>query len=1061
MKKRLKTCMIKKKIFIMFLLTGLLHVQIYAQDIKISGSVYDDNNELLAGITVSVRGTTQGVVTDDKGEYTLNVPNDSCILVFSALGYQTQEAKVGSRRIVSVIMKEEVEEIGEVTVVAFGTQKRESVLASITTVSPKNLKVPSSNLTTAFAGQMAGMIAYQSTGEPGADNAEFFIRGVTTFGYNVDPLILVDNIEISSTELARIQPDDIESFSLMKDAAATALYGARGANGVILIKTKEGQAGKAQLSVRIENTFSMPTKEIELADAVTYMKMHNEALITRSKEATPLYSDDKIANTIPGVNSLIYPATDWRNELLKDYTSNQRVNMSVRGGGNIARYYVSASFAQDNGILNVDPNNNFNQNIDLKTYTLRSNVNIDLTKTTELKVSLDGTFEDYSGPLGSGSNIYRLIMRSNPVLFPAKYPIDEEHIFVQHTMFGNAETGQYLNPYAEMVRGYREYSKFIMGAQMEVNQKLDFIAKGLVLRALFNTKREANSEIARYYYPFYYRLLNYDPYNLSDYHISIINPDGGSENLISTISLPNVVNTIYFESSLVYASTIAEKHDISGQLVYTMRNRTVPPLDAAMTSVMESLPYRNVGLAGRLTYGFDTRYLIELNFGLNGSERFAKAHRWGFFPSLSAGWVLSNEPFFEPLKKTISMLKLRGSYGLAGNDKISDDRFLYLSDVNVNNSTYGWSFGEASTVGERYQRNGMSVNRYAAPDITWEVSYKTNLAVELTIMKDLDIIAEYFTEHRKNILQTRASIPYSMGLWNPGEVKANLGEAKGNGTEFSLTYNHSFNKDFWIQGRANFTYAVSEYTKYEEYDYINEPWKRHVGTSTTQKFGYIAEGLFIDDAEVANSPVQAGALAGDIKYRDLNGDGVISDRDQTAIGYPTTPEISYGFGPSLGWKAWDFSFFFNGVHRRSFWLDYNTVSPFFNTTGYENTPGTPQGHNALAQFIVDSYWSETNRDPYAVWPRLSPALASSQNNNSTSTWFMRDGAFLRLKKVELGYTLPDKLINKLNMTSCRLYVTASNLFCISKFKLWDVEMAGNGLAYPIQKGFNIGINVTF
>jgi TonB-linked SusC/RagA family outer membrane protein len=1037
----------------------ILSLGVYAQsNIRITGTVSDPNKDPMEGVNVVIKGTILGTTTNASGEFAITVASDSAVLQFMSVGYKMQEEPVGNRRIIAVTLVEDIEEMGEITLVAFGTQKKESVLASITTISPKNLKVPSSNLTTAFAGQMAGMISYQSSGEPGADNADFFIRGVTTFGYNVDPLILVDNIEISKSELARIQPDDIESFSLMKDAAATALYGARGANGVILIKTKEGQAGKAQLSVRFENTFSMPTKEIQLADPITYMKMHNEALVTRSKEASPLYSDDKIANTVPGSNSLIYPATDWRDELLKKVASNQRLNMSVRGGGNIARYYVSASFAQDNGILKVDPNNNFNQNINLKTYTLRSNVNIDLTKTTELKVSLDGTFEDYSGPLGSGSDMYRLIMRSNPVLFPAKYPIDEEHIFVKHTMFGNAETGQYLNPYAQMVRGYREYNKSVMGAQMEVNQKLDFIAKGLTLRALFNTKREAYSEIARYYSPYYYRLLSYDPYNTDDYHVGIINPDANGENLQSTIGLPNVVNTMYFESSLAYNTNLAEKHDIGGQLVYTMRNRTIPPLDAAITSVLGSLPYRNVGLAGRFSYGYDARYLTEFNFGLNGSERFSKTHRWGFFPSVSAGWIISNESFFEPWKKTVTLLKLRGSYGLAGNDKISDDRFLYLSDVSLNSGSSAWAFGEEQN---GYTRPGISISRYAAPDITWEVSYKTNLALELTVQNDFTFIWEYFTERRTNILQTRATIPYSMGLWNPGEVKANLGEAKGKGTEFSVTYNHSFNKNFWIQARANFTYAVNEYTKYEEYDYINEPWKRHIGTSTTQRFGYLAEGLFIDDAEVANSPVQSGALAGDIKYRDLNGDGVISDRDQTAIGYPTTPEISYGFGPSLGWKSWDFSFFFNGVHRRSFWLDYNVVSPFFNTTGTDNTPGSPQGHNALMQFIADSYWSENNRNPYAVWPRLSPAVANSQNNNNINTWFMRDGAFLRLKQVELGYTLPDKLIKRFAMTGFRVYFTATNLFCISKFKLWDVEMAGNGLAYPIQRGFNIGINVTF
>ncbi|MDR0558879.1 MAG: TonB-dependent receptor [Prevotellaceae bacterium] len=1056
----------RKTVFFLVALAAMFAgVEANAQEkLSLKGKVIDIEGTPLSGVSVYVEGSSLGTVTSDNGDYVLsNVPKGS-VVIFQMVGYVTQKVKASEKTEINAVMQEESESLEELTIVAFGQQKKESVVSAITTISPKNLKVPSSNLTTAFAGQMAGMISYQSTGEPGADNAEFFIRGVTTFGYNVDPLILVDNIEITKTELARIQTDDIESFSLMKDAAATALYGARGANGVILVKTKEGQAGKMNLSVRIENTFSTPTRQIELADPVTYMKMHNEALVTRDRNASPLYSDDKIVNTVPGSGSLIYPATDWRKELLKDYASNQRVNLSVRGGGNIARYYVSASFSQDNGILKVDENrnNNFNQNIDLKTYTLRSNVNIDLTKTTELKVSLDGTFEDYTGPLGSGSDMYKLIMKSNPALFPAKYPIDAEHYFVKHTMFGNVEDGQYLNPYAEMVRGYRDYNKSIMGAQMEVNQKLDFIAKGLSIRALFNTKREARSEISRYYVPYYYRLISYDPYNQSDYHIGLINVDNSFGESLSTTRAsdsPYVLNTMYFESSLLYSTQLADKHDIGGQLVYTMRNKTVPLTGTeSRANVINSLPYRNMGLAGRLSYGYDSRYLAELNFGLNGSERFAKAHRWGFFPSVSAGWIISNEKFFEPLKKVFTLVKIRGSYGMAGNDNISDERFLYLSDVNLNSTSNAWVFGEESG----YFKPGISVSRYAAPDISWEVSYKTNIALELTLLKDFVMVGEYFTEDRTKILQTRSSIPYSMGLWNPGSVRANLGEAHGKGFEFSLNYSHSFSKDFWIQARANYTYAVAKYTKYEEYDYVNEPWKRHVGTATTQQFGYIAEGLFIDDAEVANSPVQAGAMAGDIKYRDLNGDGIISDRDQTAIGYPTTPEIQYGFGPSIGWKSWDFSFFFNGVHRRSFWINYENVSPFFNTVaGSSTVDGSRIGHNALAKFIADSYWSENNRNLYAEWPRLSTSLANSQNNSYTNTWFMRDGAFLRLKQVELGYTLPEKLVQKAGMTSFRLYVTATNLFCISKFKLWDVEMAGNGLAYPIQRGFNIGINATF
>jgi len=1037
---------------------------VMAQDLTVKGKVLDSDGNPIPGASVIVKGTSLGTATDMEGDYTLrNVPSGS-VLQFSFLGYVTQEIAVENRTTINAILLEDTQSLEEVTIVAFGTQKKESVLASITTIAPANLRGPSSNLTTSFAGQMAGMISYQTSGEPGADNASFFIRGVTSFGYNVNPLILVDNIEIEATELARIQPDDIESFSIMKDAAATALYGARGANGVILIKTKERRAGKMQLSVRLENTFSQPTMELELADPITYMRLHNEALMTRG--LSPLYSDEKIERTAAGTyNPLIYPANDWRSELMKNVAINQRVSVNVKGGGNIARYFVSAAFSQDNGMLKVDKNNNFNNNIDLKIYTLRSNVNIDLTKTTELKVSLAGTFEDYTGPLGSGSSMYQLIMRSNPVQFPAKYPIDEDHKFVTHTMFGNAGAGEYLNPYAEMVRGYKDGNKSNMSAQLELNQKLDFIAKGLFVRALFNTKRESESNFMRYYNPYYYVLGEHNAYT-GDYKVVLINPETNGESLNATVNLSDIKirTTTYFESAANY-NTSFDKHNVGGQLIFTMRSQTVPPFEALMNSMLESLPYRNIGLAGRFSYGYDSRYLAELNFGYNASERFAKKNRWGFFPSISAGWVVSNETFFESMKQTISMLKLRASYGLAGNDRISSSRFLYLSDVSLTSSGNGYSFGmDRASV---YSRPGMSVTRYADEDITWEVSTKANFAVELTLFKDMAIIWELFSEKRDKILQTRSTIPYSMGLW--ATPQANLGKSEGKGTEFSIDYKKSLNKDLWIQGRLNFTYATSKYTQFEDYDYQEEWWRLRVGHSTSQQFGYIAEGLFIDDADVTNSPNHFGdVLAGDIKYRDMNGDEVISNLDMVPIGYPRTPEINYGFGISAGYKGWDFSFFFNGLSRRSFQIDYRAVNPFANTWGSGNS-----ANNALAKFIADSHWSEDNRNPYAVWPRLKTTYDGTDNNVAGytggtnpsliggNTWFMRDGAFLRLKSIEIGYSLPERVVQKARMTGLRIYLTGGNLFTVSKFKEWDPEMGGNGLGYPIQRTFNIGANITF
>lgn len=1055
-----------KQLFLLIICLFTFSLPAVAQQQSVSGKVLDFDGNALSGVTVTVQGTSLGVLTDGNGDYSLNNVSVGSVLQFEYPGYASQTHIVTrDKPTYNAILIEDATRTDEVTIVAFGQQKKESVVSSITTVNTTQLKMPTSNLTTSFAGQMAGMISYQSSGEPGADNADFFIRGVTSFGYNTEPLYLVDNIEISKDELARIQVDDIESFSILKDASATALYGARGANGVIMIKTKEGTVGKAQLSIRVENSMSQPTKNIQLADNITYMRMHNEATVTRdipnTPPSAPPYSDEKIDNTALGRYPILYPSNNWRQTLMKDQAWTHRVNMSVKGGGQVARYYVGAAFTNDTGVLKVDPKNNFNNNINLSTYTLRSNVNVNVTKSTELKVSLDGTFEDYNGPLGSGSAMYGLIMRSNPVLFPAVYPVDEAHKFVQHTMFGNTAGGTYLNPYAEMVRGYREYNKSIMGAQLELKQNLEFLLKGLNFRVLFNTKREARNEISRSYKPYYYELVpGSTNYLTGAYAVEIVNPDIDGETLSATVPVPNVVNTTYLESALQWGRTFNEDHDVNAQLIFTMRNRTVPTTNNESLSVMMSLPFRNMGLAGRFTYAYKSRYFLEGNFGYNGSERFDAAHRWGFFPSMAVGWMISNENFFRPLKKTITMLKLRGSYGMAGNDKIGNDgeRFLYLSNISLNNSTMGYSFGNIPE--SLYSRDGISISRYADPTIGWEIAYKTNIALELTLFNSLDIIAEYYTERRTNILQSRTSIPHSMGLW--ATPRAGLGEAFGEGTDISLTYNFVKGKNFWAQARVNFTYAVSRYTKYEDYDYKTEWWKLRVGNSVNQRFGYIAEGLFIDDAEVTNSPQQFGLTtvrAGDIKYRDLNGDGIISDLDMAPIGYPTVPEIQYGFGASLGWKNIDFSFFFNGVHNRSFFLDYTSISPFFGT-------GT---NNALMSFIADSYWSEDNRNPYAVWPRLAITSGQVTNNNPTTdtsggtlnTWFLRDGAFLRLKSVELGYTLPRALTGKIGLEALRVYGTATNLFTISKFKLWDPEMAGNGLQYPIQRTFNIGLQLTF
>lgn len=1021
-----------------------------AQTKTVKGVIYEEETgEPMPGATVSVEGSTRGVMTDLDGSFELTGVKPTDKLKFECLGKETQVLQVGTMTNFVVKLKNAANELDEVTVVAFGKQGKESVIGSISTVDVKTLKVPSSNLTTALAGNVAGVIAYQRTGEPGQDNADFFVRGITTFGANTSPLILIDNIELTSTDLARLQPDDIESFSIMKDATATALYGARGANGVIFVTTKRGQEGPAKIFARVETSISAPTDVVELADPVTYMKSYNEAISTRDPLGELMYTYDKIEQTgKPGANRLIYPANDWYDMLFKDFATSYRANVSARGGGKVATYYVSGAYTEDTGVLKVDKRNSFNNNIDDKNYTLRSNVDINVTPTTKLAVRLTGNFRDYQGPLNGGSDVYRQVMHSDPVLFPAYYPVDDEHVGIQHIMFGNYEDGSYINPYANLVKGYKNYQRSQMIAAVQLEQDLKFITKGLSFMTLFNLTRLSEFTVNRQFNPYWYRLDRYDSYT-GEYHVNRIN-ENGTDYLTYSESGKTVKNTMYSETRLNYNRSFG-KHDVTGLLVFTASES----LTANAGSLQLSLPSRNAGLSGRFTYGYDKRYFVEYNFGYNGSERFHKSHRWGFFPSAGLAWMMSNEKWFKPLTKVVSNLKLRYSYGLVGNDNIgsSSNRFYYLSEMSMNNSGLGASFGETRNV----SYNGIGVVRYANEAITWEKSYKSNYALELGLFKKLDIIAEYFTEHRTDIFMQRADIPNTMGL--QAAVYGNIGQARSKGIDIQADYKQAWASGLWASARANFTYSTGKYDVYEEPTYP-ESYRQHAGRSIRQTWGYIAERLFVDDEDAANSPSQAAFGSqyggGDIKYTDVNGDGVITNADMVPIGYPTSPEIIYGFGVSLGHKGFDFSVFFQGLGRESFWIDATSAY----STKYNKYGTAPFVNNGqLLKAYSDSHWSEDNRDIYALYPRYS--AYENHNNTQVSTWWMRDGSFVRLKQMEFGYTLPQKLTNKIHIDNLRVYFQGNNLLCWSKFKLWDPELAGEGFNYPIQRTFNIGVNVTF
>lgn len=1071
-----------KYLFLMLFLQAFFIPPLMAEDDyrriekTVTGKVTDETGEGIPGANIRIKDTTIGTVTDLDGNYSITVPHDDAVLIFSFIGLATQELVVGNRTVVNVELLADMSGLDEVVVVGFGTQKKESVVGSMSSINPSELKIPASNLTTALAGRVAGLVAYQTSGEPGRDNAQFLVRGVASFNSQNGPLILIDGVELTMDDLARLQPDDIESFAVLKDPTTTAIYGARGANGIILVTTKAGVEGPAVVNLRVESSFSQPTNMVDMADPVTHMRLQNEANRTRGDFAT--FTEEQIAGTIRGGNPNIYPATDWYNTLFRDYANTMRVNLNVRGGGQKVRYYVAGSYNKDNGLLNVEKTNNFTNGINLQRFLLRSNINIDLHKNTEMIVRLHSTLDNYRGPLQGGDAIFNAAVRTSPTRFPATYDPDPTLVGVPHVIFGNALAPRgegvsvndnttrpvWFNPYAELQRGYRDTRRQLSLVQLEFKQKLDSFLPGLNARFLGNVNTTSYFENRRGYAPYFYRVSTFDPFT-EDYRLVRTSLGSGDESLRLLGGERSNNSVMYMEAALNYNQTFNEKHTVGGLLVMIGQEY----LDGNASTVQLSLPSRNLGVSGRYNYDYDNRYFVEFNFGYNGSERFAKNNRFGFFPSFGAGWLLSNEPFLSGISPTISRLKLRASYGFVGNDQIGNDRndrFFYLSEVDLNSGQNSATFGRELNqfIG------GVIIRRYANPLVTWEKAEKANLGLELNFIDDaLQFQVDLFHEKRTSILQERADIPSTLGLQAP--LKTNVGEVTSKGIDASMDINHYFTNDFWVTGRGTVTYSDNQFTVYEEANYaaIGAPWRSNVGNNVNVAQGYIAERLFVDDEEARNSPAQFGSPGidyggGDIKYKDLNGDGVITTLDQAPIGKPQVPRLIYGLGLSAGYKKFDVNVFFQGLGDVSFFINPINTGPFINSIQDGSINAMSEGNgvlseNGLIKAYADSHWSEENRDIYALWPRLSTSVV--QNNVQRSTWWLRDGSFLRLKQVEVGYSIISGRKSKLGMTNLRVYATGTNLFTWSNFDLWDPELGGNGLNYPLQRVVNLGVHIGF
>ena len=1020
------------------------------QVVTVTGRVVDEKGNPIPGATVLIQGTTQGVATDTDGYYSINMRAEDVLRV-SFIGYKTEVVPLKGKTKLNIRLNPTAENIEEVTVVAFGEQKKESVVSAITTVDAKTLKSSSSDLTSQFTGKIAGIVGWQTGGIPGAlteeeMNTKFYIRGITSFqtNANIDPLILIDGVESSKLDLSRMVPEDIESFSVMKDASATAMYGARGANGVILITTKKGEEGSVYTSVRYEAVLSRPTREIEVVDPVNYMKMYNQALLARNPDATPQYSVERIERTGSSLYpSWVYPANNWYDIMFHDYSINHRAGLNIRGGSRLVQYYTSVNYVRDVGMLKTDRLNQFKTNIENNTFTFRTNLNIDLRAGIRLNINTSANIDNYRGPYTDVSEAYYLAFNASPVDFAPTYPGDEASSW-PHLRFGAVDR-ETVNPYMLLHQGYKDRRRYSAVARAEYIHNLSSLLRGLELRASVSMNQTGYYASAYKTTPYMYALKDYD-FETGIHLLNALNNADASRTLEKDrdASGDSQSTQMSYEVRGLHVAAWGQ-HQTSLTLVLNAQETTT----SATSSVLDGIPNRNMGLSMRGTYGFRDRYFAEASFGYNGSERFAKDHQFGFFPAFGVAWIASKEKFLaNHTAHWLSFLKFRFSWGKVGNDGvISTPRFTHLplldSESTIDPSPSGTSMARPY------------VASYPDDKLTWEIAEQSNIGIETKFFDGIvEINADLYQEIRHNILDYRYTMPSTTGLEKP--QLGNVGKARSRGIDLSGKIQHAFTPDLWMILNGTFTYNKATYRKIEEA--TSKPaWQRREGHELSQQIGYIAEGLFRDQAEINNSPTQGGdVMPGDIRYRDINGDGVIDVNDATYIGFPTTPRVIYGFSGFFNFKNIEFSFAFQGSGKRAFFMNPKDISPFVD-------------NRAMLKAIYDDHWSADNMKERPFWPRLStqsievhnPQEAWGGSEQRRSTYFMRECSFLRCTSIELAYNLPQEFLQRLRMQTVKFYARVNNPFLITNFKVWDVELGDNGFNYPIQRTWSVGLNLSF
>jgi len=1000
----------------------------------LKGKILDSKGAPLPGATVVVKNSERGTIADTDGYYALEVEEGETIVV-SFIGFKPQEITIRGNKSLDLILEEDLAVLDEAVVVGMGVQRKVSVVGSISTVSVNDIKVPTRSLTNALAGRMAGAVVVQRTGELGNDNGNFWIRGISTFSANRTPLILVDGVE---RDMQDISVEEVESVSILKDASATAVYGVRAANGVVIVTTRKGAAQKPVIEFKVESGISdLPTLPKYLGGA-DYAMLYNEAFGREN------YSPEVIEKIRSGADPYLYPNVNWFDEMYKKYSSNSQTTINVRGGGDIARYFVDFGYMTESGNLRNNPETEYKSNMHLQRYNFRSNVDISLTKTTVVDLEVGGSLTDLHTP-GVGGDIYgttystagELFYWANlatPISNPVRIPIGKDVNGNDIYGWGAPTQVGEKNPLERLMgSGFDTEFRNQFMSQISLNQDLKAITEGLKFKFSFSFDTYNRTTIQRRKSSSTYAVQGRDP---ETGELMFKQNDVGAEFLgYSRALVSNRAKEM--KAQFIYDRQFGSNHRVGGMFMYYQRDY----IDGNAGSAIASLPYRRQGIAARATYALKDKYFAEFNVGYNGSENFPKGKRFGLFPAAAGGWIVSAEPFFSGLRHAVDLLKIKGSVGLVGSEALPNgERFAYLSIYG--GGLGGYNFGE-----QNIAYGGTGENRIGVRDLTWEKGLKRNVGIELTMFNGLiSLEADYFHEKRTDILVQRGSLPDIAGL--PSAPFANIGVMKNRGVDGSLEVNKRIH-NVGVRLHGNFTFARDKIIEQDEapknYDY-----RMRTGHKYNQQFGLIALGYFHDEADIANSPTQTfGAVRpGDVKYHDINGDGVISIDDEVPIGFSNIPEINYGFGTQLEYKAFDFGIFFRGQGRVSYVLG-GAYIPF--------NQGVGKG-NLFLQAL--DRWTPENPRQDAQYPRIFNG--TSANNWQNSTKKLYDGSFLRLADVEVGYNINPDWLSGMKIKSLRIYALSTNTAIFSKWKMWDPEQGtASGTNYPLQRKFNFGIRAKF